>query len=125
MLKAAAVCGASMLILDALWLTFRKSYHESLIKSVQGAPVNLRIIPALLVYILVPIAVAYFAVIPSKSLKESLIKGAFFGFSAYALYDLTNLSTLKGWTTEMAIIDTTWGTLLCAASAAAAYYVTK
>jgi uncharacterized membrane protein len=125
MLKAAAVSAATMLILDALWLTFRKSYHESLLKSVQGSPVSLRIIPALLVYILVPLAVVYFAVDPSKSLKESLVKGGLFGFSSYALYDLTNLATLKGWTTEMAVIDTTWGTLLCAASAAAAYYVTK
>lgn len=114
-----------MLFLDSIWLTFRKSYHETLIKSVQGSPLVIKIVPALLVYILVPIALVYFVINQSKSVEEAMFKGGLFGFTLYALYDLTNLATLKGWTTEMAIIDSIWGSFICSISAASAFYFTR
>jgi uncharacterized membrane protein len=38
--------------------------------------------------------------------------GAILGFSIYSIYDLTNLSTLKGWPVVVTIIDLLWGTTL-------------
>ena len=66
-----------------------------------------------MVYVLIPLAVAYFAIMPSKTLSEAATRGAFLGTSMYGLYDLTNLASLKGWTTAMAVTDTLWGTVLC------------
>ena len=110
-----------MFVLDATWLTFRASYHSDLIKSVQGSAPVLRMIPGALIYILIPVTIYYFAVSPAKSSTDAATKGAALGFSLYGLYDLTNLASLKGWTVEMAITDTLWGTILCALGAVAGY----
>lgn len=110
----------TIIAMDALWLSMNYNYHKNLFGKVQGSPLKVRLIPALLVYILIAVAVVYFAVDKSKSIKEAAMNGAFIGASMYGLYDLTNLGTLKGWTYEMAIKDTLWGTTVCAVSAAVA-----
>ena len=110
-----------MLALDLVWLTPNSKFHADLIKSVQGSAAILRPVPAALVYILIPAAVLFFAVNPAKSSKDAAFRGAALGLSMYGLYDLTNLASLKGWTTEMGIKDTLWGTVLCAAGAVAGY----
>jgi uncharacterized membrane protein len=37
---------------------------------------------------------------------------ALFGAVAYAVYDLTNLATLKGFTLKISLIDMAWGALM-------------
>ena len=39
----------------------------------------------------------------------ALLFGALFGFFAYATYDLSNLATLRGFTTPVALLDMAWG----------------
>jgi uncharacterized membrane protein len=85
-----------------------------LIKAVQHAPATVRIIPALLIYLILPAAVLYFAVSNTKDPIQAAIKGMLLGAFIYSVYDLTNLATLKAWTVEMTIIDTLWGSTLCA-----------
>jgi uncharacterized membrane protein len=113
MLKRFIILAAVMLAVDLVWLTFRASYHADLIKSVQGSAVSLRPIPAALIYLLIPAAVLFFAVDPARTQRDAVKRGAVLGAAMYGLYDLTNLASLKGWTVEMAIIDTLWGTILC------------
>ena len=108
--------------MDAMWLTSNYNYHSKLFESVQKSPMTVRLIPAALVYILIPLALYYFAIEPSKTEKDSVIKGGLLGLSMYGLYDLTNLATLKGWTTEMAIKDTLWGTFACATGSLIGFY---
>uniref|UniRef100_A0A6C0DTP1 DUF2177 family protein n=1 Tax=viral metagenome TaxID=1070528 RepID=A0A6C0DTP1_9ZZZZ len=119
---ATGVAAATMLALDAVWLTLNASKHAALIKTVQGSAAQVRAVPALLVYVLIPLAVAYFAILPAKTLSEATTRGAALGTAMYGLYDLTNLATLKGWTTAMAVTDTLWGTVLCGAGAAVGFY---
>jgi uncharacterized membrane protein len=47
--------------------------------------------------------------------------GAAFGFFAYATYDMTNYSTLKGYPASVAAVDLTWGTVLTGVSSVAGY----
>lgn len=54
---------------------------------------------------------------------KALWMGALFGFVAYGTYDLTNLSTLKGFTLQLVAIDMAWGTVLTAVAAAAAVWI--
>ncbi|RYE83723.1 MAG: DUF2177 family protein [Hyphomicrobiales bacterium] len=54
---------------------------------------------------------------------KALWMGAVFGFVAYGTYDLTNLSTLRGFTIQLVAIDMAWGTVLTAVSAAAAVWI--
>jgi uncharacterized membrane protein len=115
----------AMLILDAFWLTINQKAHTELIESTQKSKLNIRILPALLVYVLIPAATTFFAIEPSKTLKEAAFRGAALGFSMYGLYDLTNLATFNGWTYEMLLKDTLWGTTLCASGAAAGFYFSK
>jgi uncharacterized membrane protein len=48
---------------------------------------------------------------------EALALGAFFGLVTYAVYDLTNHSTLRGWPAILTVVDITWGAVLCGTSA--------
>jgi uncharacterized membrane protein len=125
MLQAFLITTITMLIADAFWLTLNVKSHTKLIEATQKAPINLRLIPALLVYILMPAATTFFAIEPSKNVKEASVRGALLGFSMYGLYDLTNLATLNGWTYEMLVKDTLWGTTICALGAASGFYFSK
>jgi uncharacterized membrane protein len=124
-IKQFLIMALAMLMLDALWLTLRFKYHNALFKAVQHSEVEMRIIPAALIYLVIPAAVLYFAVLPSKSPKEAAINGALLGASIYSVYDLTNLATLKGWTIEMTITDILWGTTVCTLGAFIGAYVKK
>jgi uncharacterized membrane protein len=105
-----------MLCLDGVWLFFRQEYHTNLLSSVQGSKLSLRIVPAALIYVLIPAAVIFFTY-ESKSLKEAALKGAALGASMYGVYDLTNYATFTNWTLQMTLTDVAWGTALCAAGA--------
>jgi uncharacterized membrane protein len=122
-LAATVTAGVTMLAMDAVWLTLNAKMHQALIKSVQGSPPELRLIPALLVYVVMALAVYFFAIGPSKSTTGAAITGAALGASMYGVYDLTNLASLKGWTIYMTVTDSLWGTVLCATAAVAGFYM--
>lgn len=103
--------------MDAVYLTFRMSYHSSFFASVQGSPLNIRPLIAGLVYIIMPIMVYLWAVRYATSFKDAAIRGAIVGFLSYAFYDLTNYATLTNWTLGMTIGDVLWGTILMSAAA--------
>lgn len=114
-----------MFLMDMGWLYMRSSYHNELFKAVQGTIPKIRLIPAALIYILIPIAVTVFAVLPSTDIVPAALRGAFLGFCMYGLYDLTNYASLTGWTLEMSLTDVAWGTFLCAFGAAFAYFLRR
>ena len=111
----------TMGVLDAGWLTLRNTYHQSLFKSIQGSALQVRWLPALLIYILMPIALYLWA--KGTTVREAASKGALVGLVLYAFYDLTNYATLQGWTLDMTITDILWGVLVCAAGAIAGHYL--
>lgn len=54
-----------------------------------------------------------------------LLHGALLGLVAYGTYDFTNLSTLKGWSVTVSIVDLCWGTFLTAVSALGGFFITR
>jgi uncharacterized membrane protein len=112
----------TMICMDIVWLSINQSYHSKLFESIQKTPLQLKIIPAILVYIWMACAVTYFGVLSSKTPKDSLLNGGYIGLAMYGLYDFTNLATFKNWTYEMTIKDMTWGTILCAISSRVGFY---
>ena len=58
-----------------------------------------------------------------QSLGHALGYGALFGFVAYATYDLTNLATLKDFSTKVVVVDLLWGAFLTAVVASVTYLV--
>lgn len=113
----------TVIVSDAAWLTINHSYHVKLFEHIQKSPLTVRWIPAILVYILLIVAVYFFAVVEGKSISNAAIRGAVLGLAMYGLYDLTNYATLRNYTLEMTVKDMMWGTVLCSLVAAAGFYL--
>ena len=111
-------------IIDMLWIGFiAKDFYAKQIGSLLG-PINWS--AAIIFYLLYIIAIIVFAVAPAlaqKSFITALTLGAFFGFIAYATYDLTNLATLKNWPLTVTLVDMLWGTVLTGAVASISYFI--
>ena len=115
------------LIVDAIWLGFvaRDFYFERL-GDLMKSPVDLRIAAGF--YLVYVVGIVIFAVAPALAAdawRTALVKGALFGFFAYATYDLTNLATLEGWPVSVSVVDVVWGTGLTGGSALMGFVLTK
>ncbi len=76
-------------------------------------------------YLVYVVGILVFAVMPGLqegAVLGALWRGALFGFLAYATYDLSNLSTLRGWSWQISVIDMVWGTILNSVVAVAGFY---
>jgi uncharacterized membrane protein len=112
-----------MLPLDIAWLSTmgRTFYRQQLGDLLLERPAW---VPALSFYLLYAAGVVVFAVLPAvreQSLLVAVGFGALFGLIAYATYDLSNLATLRGFTTTVAVVDLAWGSVLTALTAGGTY----
>ncbi len=117
-----AVC---FVAIDAIWL---KTMAERLYRPVLGEMLRPEpnLAAATLFYIIYPIGLLGFAVIPAQHEGGSLrafVLGAMFGCFTYATYDLTNQATLRNWSTTLTIADVCWGSFLAGVSAWLGYVV--
>jgi uncharacterized membrane protein len=108
---------------DMVWLGLmvQRLYRPAL-GNILAANVNLP--AAIAFYLIFPIGLVIFAVMPavrSETLGHATLHGALFGFFAYATYDLTNQATVRGWPTQLTIIDVAWGSALGGFAATIAY----
>jgi len=119
-LSAYAATMITMLAIDLLWLgVIAKPLYQAGIGHLMAAQPNLA--AAVLFYLLFPLGLLLFAVLPSAAggWGKTLATAALFGFFAYATYDLTNLATLKAWPLGLSLIDMAWGSLVSALASAA------
>jgi uncharacterized membrane protein len=113
--------------LDALWLSkvALGMYRQELGSLLLEKP-NLPIAAAF--YLLYVVGIVVLAIVPALGEGgwiKALVLGAVLGLVAYGTYDITNLSTLKGWSVKLAVIDIAWGTALSAVSAAIGFWVVR
>ena len=108
----------ALLGLDAVWLTSNMAESRSMFAKLQGQPLVIRWIPAILVYVLIVGAVWFFAVRETKTVEDAGLKGGLLGLAMYGVYDLTNYATLAKYPLTFAVSDMAWGTFLCASVAA-------
>ena len=120
-LAAYGVTAVVMVAIDLVWLgLIAKPLYQNGIGHLMADKPNIPV--ALVFYLLYAVGLMVFAITPSQSVpgwSHALMVGALFGFFAYATYDLTNLSTLKGWPLGLSLIDVAWGTLVSGVSSAA------
>jgi len=116
----------SFCILDGIWLgviakEFFKRYLGPLMRS------DFQWWAAGLFYLIFSASFVYFVALPARegSAWQAALRGAFFGFTAYAAYDLTNLATLKGFPPIVVAVDLVWGASICAVTALVCYYSIK
>ncbi|WP_063771271.1 DUF2177 family protein [Caballeronia sordidicola] len=126
LIVAFAVTAVVFLVLDAIWLGVisRNLYQREIGELLLPKP-NLG--AAAVFYVIYIVGLVYFCVVPGvagQSALRGLLNGAMFGIVAYATYDLTNLATLKGWSTELVFIDIAWGAIASAIASAVAVAIT-
>ena len=63
--------------------------------------------------------------IRAGSVMVAILSGSFLGLLAYSTYEVTNFSTLKGWSLQMLLLDTLWGGVLGGLTAAVGFYVSR
>lgn len=113
----------TLLVLDAGWLTAIAPTVRTLWASIQGSPLQIRWIPAAVVYVLLMVGTWFFAVQPATSVLTASYRGAALGLVAYGVYDMTLYATVTKYPLSMALSDMAWGAFLCGAAAVAGYLV--
>jgi uncharacterized membrane protein len=104
------------LVLDALWLGLvAPAFYKAQIGHLMAANPNL--LAAVLFYLLYVVGLVIFVTGREGTLKQTVLRGAFFGLLCYATYDLTNLATLRDWPLLVTVVDLVWGTFASAVTA--------
>jgi uncharacterized membrane protein len=113
--------------IDAVWLTtmgavlYRPALGDILAQS-------LRVVPAIAFYLIYPIGIVVFAVLPGLRAQSPLAAAALallFGALAYATYDLTNYATLRNWTLQITVVDIGYGALASSIAATVGYFAVR
>lgn len=120
-----AACALVFFPLDFIWLsTMGKSFYQRELGSLLLPNPNLVI--AGLFYLAYLVGVVALVAAPAEGdVLKALLFGAVLGFVAYGTYDLTNLSTVNGFTPAVAMVDMAWGTALTGVSAAGGVWLAK
>jgi uncharacterized membrane protein len=99
LLKAAG----ALFVVDLVWLATGGIYGRHLIESIQGSPIEVRFVSALLVYLFL----AYMLLQTTSSLQAFI-----YGVCIYGVYDFTNHAVFSKYDWKFAIADTLWGGVL-------------
>ena len=120
-----AACAIIFFPLDFIWLsTMGKTFYQKELGSLLLPNPNLLI--AGLFYLAYLVGVVLLVAAPAEGdVLKALLYGAVLGFVAYGTYDLTNLSTVNGFTPAVAAVDMAWGTALTAVSAAGGVWIAR
>lgn len=115
--------GVIFALIDAVWLSLvANKFYKSQIGALLLKKPNF--VAAVLFYVIFLVGLVVFVLNPSLAAQDwtcALGLGALFGFVTYATYDLTNLSTLKGFPVKLVIVDLAWGTFVTAVVSVSSY----
>lgn len=112
-----------LLVVDGIWIYSNLGTYTSVVKAVQHSELQIKVYAAIIAYIMVLFASLYVAIQFTKvhvkkgdsveqKLYKSLIYGGAAGLAVYGVYNFTSLAIYKGFTLQLALIDTTWGTFM-------------
>ena len=92
-------------ILDNIYLGFMKSYFEKQVQLIQGSPLKINLLGAIICYIFLITGLNYFIIKPNRSIKDAFL----FGLVIYAVYETTNVALFTKWSWLTVLIDSLWG----------------
>lgn len=117
----------SFLLIDAIWLGFvAKNFYRDQLGDLMRPQLNFAV--AAIFYAFFAVAIVILAVLPgleAGSFWIAVVYGAVLGLAAYGTYDMTNLSTIRGWPALMSIVDLFWGTMLTGVASACGYLAAR
>jgi uncharacterized membrane protein len=96
--------------IDYVYLNLIKDYFANQVQAVQGSPLKINYLGALLCYIFLIIGLNYFIIKPKRSIQDAFL----FGLIIYAVFETTNLTLFKNWSILTVLIDSLWGGTLFA-----------
>ena len=117
MYKHIFVIAVVMLVLDIVYLNLVSNHFNNLMNNIQGKPIKLKYLPAVLCYSIMIFAMYYFIVKENKPLYDAFL----LGFVIYGVYDMTNMATIDAWDWKTVALDSIWGSCLFTLT----YYFTK
>lgn len=124
-LKLFAIALPVFLVIDLVWLgVVARTFYRAQLGPLMREDINWT--AAIIFYVLFVAGIVILAVWPAverESFSRALGLGALLGLVAYAAYDLTNLATLQGFPSTMALVDLVWGTVLTGTVSAITYKV--
>ena len=110
-----------LMVLDFLFLgILSKSFFVAEVGGMLG---EVRVVPALLFYLLYVVGVLIFVSADARGPHSTLLYGALFGLFCYATFDLTALALLKHWSWAVAVVDVSWGAVVTAVASTAGLLV--
>ena len=97
-------------VLDYFYLNLTKNYFKNQVQLVQGSPLKLNYLGAILCYIFLIFGINYFIIKPKRSIQDAFL----LGLIIYAVFETTNLALFSKWSWFTVLIDSLWGGVLFA-----------
>ena len=96
--------------LDYIYLGLMKGYFEKQVQLIQGSPLKVNLLGAIICYIFLITGINYFIIKPNRSIQDAFL----FGLVIYAVFETTNVALFTKWSWLTVIIDSLWGGILFA-----------
>lgn len=94
-----------LLVIDSIYLYIIGDFVQKIIFSVQKSAFKVNLPAAAIVYLVMGFAIYHFGFVRKVNITDIFL----IGFLGYAIYDFTNLATLKNWNVLLSVIDPIWG----------------
>ena len=114
------------LIIDIIWLsiTVKMIYRPALGSLLNDKPVMWAAVLFYLIYIIALTLLVLKPALISGLVFQAFWTGAIFGIVTYGTYNLTNMATIKDWSSNIVWIDMVWGGILTSISSSISIYIT-
>ena len=103
-----------LVAIDSIYLSQVKGLFDKQIRDIQGTPLNVQLVPAIICYILLVAGIYYFIIKPRRSIFDAFA----LGIVVYGVFETTNKALFAKWHWSTVLLDTLWGGILFAIVAA-------
>jgi len=103
-----------IVIIDTIYLNAMKDSFGSMVTSIQRVVMKVKLLPAILCYLLIIFGLNYFIL----NKRQGILEAFLLGFVIYGIFDMTNMALFKKYKWNLAIIDSLWGGVLFALTTA-------
>jgi len=97
-----------LIVLDYVYLNLFSSHFKQQILDVQHSPMEFKLIPAIVCYVMLVFGLNYFIL----QRNGSVIDAVLLGLVIYTVYETTNMAIIKNWNIKSVLIDSVWGGIL-------------
>ena len=115
--KSMFISGIILIIIDSTYLSIISNYFSTLLLKIQNKPMKIRLLGAVICYILLVLGLNYFII----SKKGSLLSAFLLGILIYGVYESTNYAIFTDWELFPLIVDSLWGGILFYATTGLTY----